>query len=98
MVEAYKKFLQDGAPDLAASIAYSALFSIFPLLLGVVAAAGLIGDEAVVRRAIVETLARMPPRATPPCADRTVREAGRAPGTFGTLAPVGLFWSATAVA
>ena len=98
MVEAYKKFLQDGAPDLAASIAYSALFSIFPLLLGVVAAAGLIGDEAVVRRAIVETLARVAPPATAEFVDRNVQEAIRLRGTFGILAIVGLFWSATAVA
>jgi len=98
MVEAYKKFLQDGAPDLAASIAYSALFSIFPLLLGVVAAAGLIGDEAVVRRAIVETLARIAPPATAEFVDRNVQEAIRLRGTFGILAIVGLFWSATAVA
>jgi len=97
-VEAYKKFLQDGAPDLAASIAYSALFSIFPLLLGVVAAAGLIGDEAVVRRAIVETLARIAPPATAEFVDRNVQEAIRLRGTFGILAIVGLFWSATAVA
>lgn len=98
MVEAYKKFLQDGAPDLAASIAYSALFSIFPLLLGVVAAAGLIGNEAVVRRAIVETLARIAPPATAEFVDRNVQEAIRLRGTFGILAIVGLFWSATAVA
>src|SRR3972149_6973761 len=98
MVEAYKKFLQDGAPDLAASIAYSALFSIFPLLLGVVAAAGLIGDEAVVRRAIVETLARIAPPATAEFVDRNVQEAIRLRGPFGILAIVGLFWSATAVA
>ena len=98
IVEAYKKFLQDGAPDLAASIAYSALFSIFPLLLGVVAAAGLIGDEAVVRRAIVETLARIAPPATAEFVDRNVQEAIRLRGTFGILAIVGLFWSATAVA
>ncbi len=98
MVEAYKKFLQDGAPDLAASIAYSALFSIFPLLLGVVAAAGLIVDEAVVRRAIVETLARIAPPATAEFVDRSVQEAIRLRGTFGMLAIVGLFWSATAVA
>ena len=98
MVEAYKKFLQDGAPDLAASIAYSALFSIFPLLLGVVAAAGLIVDAAVVRRAIVETLARIAPPATAEFVDRSVQEAIRLRGTFGMLAIVGLFWSATAVA
>jgi membrane protein len=98
MVEAYKKFLADGALDLAAAIAYSALFSIFPLLLGVVAAASLIVDEAQVRGAILETLSRYLPQATAEFVDRNIAETIRLRGTFGLLAIVGLFWSATAVA
>ncbi|HEV8339459.1 MAG TPA: YhjD/YihY/BrkB family envelope integrity protein, partial [bacterium] len=62
--EAYKKFLADGAPDLAATIAYSALFSIFPLLIAVVAAVGLFIDQALVRSAIFDTLSRYVPEST----------------------------------
>ncbi len=98
MAEAYKKFLADGAPDLAASIAYSALFSVFPLLLGVVAAASLIVEEALVRGAVMETLSRYLPQATAQFVDRNIAETIRLRGTFGILAIVGLFWSATAVA
>ncbi len=97
LVEAYKKFLHEGAPDLAAAIAYSALFSIFPLLLGVVAAAGLIVDEATVRDAIVTTMSRYAPPVTVDFVSRNVTETIRLRGTFGALAIIGLFWSATAV-
>lgn len=98
MVEAYKMFLQRGALDLAASIAYSALFSVFPLLLGVIAGASLIVDEIQVRRAILDTLSRYLPPATAEFVDRNIAETIRLRGTFGILAIIGLFWSATAVA
>lgn len=98
LVEAYKKFMRDGAPDLAAAIAYSALFSIFPLLIGVVAAVGLLVDQAQVRQAIVESLSRYLPSVTVEFVDFNVAQAIRLRGTFGVLAIVGLFWSATAVA
>lgn len=96
--EAYKKFLADGAPDLAATIAYSALFSIFPLLIAVVAAVGLFIDQALVRSAIFDTLSRYVPESTARFLDRQVEEAIQMRGTFGILAIVGLWWSATAVA
>lgn len=96
--EAYKKFLADGAPDLAAAVAYSALFSIFPLLIGVVAAVGLFIDQTLVRGAIMETLSRYVPEVTARFLDRQITQAIRMRGTFGILAIVGLFWSATAVA
>ncbi len=98
VVEAYKRFLQDGAFDLAAAIAYSALFSIFPLLLAIVAAAGLVVNEIDVRRAIAETLSHYLPPATAEFVDRNIAETIRLRGTFGALAIVGLIWSATAVA
>lgn len=98
VVEAYKKFMRDGAPDLAAAIAYSALFSIFPLLIGVVAAVGLLVDQAQVRQAIVESLSRYLPSVTVEFVDHNVAQVIRLRGTFGVLAIVGLFWSATAVA
>jgi len=98
VVEAYKRFLQDGAFELAAAIAYSALFSIFPLLLAIVAAAGLVVSEIDVRRAIAETLSHYLPPATAEFVDRNIGETIRLRGTFGALAIVGLVWSATAVA
>lgn len=98
VVEAYKRFLQDGAFELAAAIAYSALFSIFPLLLAIVAAAGLVVSEIDVRRAIAETLSHYLPPATAEFVDHNIGETIRLRGTFGALAIVGLVWSATAVA
>ena len=98
LIEAYKKFLRDDAPELAAGVAYSALFSIFPLLIGVVAAVGLFVDQAQVRQAIVDSLSGYLPRETVTFVDGNIAQAIRMRGTFGTLAIVGLFWSATAVA
>ncbi len=96
--EAYKKFLADGGPDLAATIAYSALFSVFPLLIALVAAVGLFIDQAQVRSAIFDTLSHYVPEATAHFLDRQIAEAIQMRGTFGILAIVGLWWSATAVA
>ncbi len=96
--EAYRKFLADGGPDLSASIAYSALFSIFPLLIALVAAVGLFVDQALVRGAIFETLSRYVPESTARFLDRQVAQAIQMRGAFGVLAIVGLWWSATAVA
>lgn len=96
--EAYQKFHADGGPDLSATIAYSALFSIFPLLIAIVAAVGLFIDQGQVRGAIFETLARYVPESTARFLDRQVAEAIQMRGTFGIVAIVGLWWSATAVA
>jgi len=54
--EAYKIWLEDRAQRLGAALAYYALFSIAPLLVIVIAIAGLVFDEAAARNQIVGAL------------------------------------------
>lgn len=90
-----RKALADHIKDLAAAIAYYAFFSIFPLLIAVIAAAGQVlkteAAQAKLRTLLTETL--------PGSADLVMRnvddvvEVRGALGVFGLLA---LFWSASA--
>jgi membrane protein len=90
-----RKGLEDHGKDLAAAIAYYTFFSIFPLLLGITAAAGhLLRSEAAQARVfdlIVETL---------PGSAAFVREnvesVVRVRGALGVAGVIGLFWSASA--
>ena len=54
--EAYKIWLEDRAQRSGAALAYYALFSIAPLLVIVIAIAGLVFDEAAARNQIVRAL------------------------------------------
>lgn len=96
--QAYHKFLTDDALQMAAAIAYNALFSIFPLLLGVVALVGLYVDPVEVRTAITRTLSEYLPPETVRFITRNVTETIEARGTFTIFAIIGLFWAATAAA
>jgi membrane protein len=57
--ETWTEFQQDGGSRLAASLAYSIVFSIAPLLVVVTAIAGALFDEAEVRRHIFEQVGRL---------------------------------------
>ena len=54
--EAYKIWLEDRAQRLGAALAYYAMFSIAPLLVIVIAIAGLVFDEDTARSQIVSVL------------------------------------------
>ncbi len=81
---------------LAAAIAYAAVLSFFPLMIGFIALASLFVDPASAEQVIVRTLAP----GLPPVVTNMVREtldaAIRARATAGILAILGLLWAATA--
>lgn len=54
--ETFNEWNEDGAPRLAAALAYYTAFSIAPLLLLVIALVGLITDQASVRQEIIATV------------------------------------------
>jgi membrane protein len=94
VVRAYLKGDHDYAKDMAASAAYFTFFSLFPLILGIVAVGSLFLDSAEIQarvdRLLVETL--------PGSADfvRDNLEAlTRLRGVAGVASVVGLFWSAS---
>ena len=94
MIDAIEKSNEDHAKDMAASIAYFSFFSLFPLLVGVVAGASLFLD----RVDIESRLDRMLAGEFPGSADflRTNIEAlVDLRGAAGVASIVGLFWSAS---
>jgi len=94
IVRAIEKSNQDHAKDMAASIAYFSFFSLFPLLVGVVAGASLFLDRVEIQ----SRLDRMLSDEFPGSADflRTNIEALiDLRGAAGVASIVGLFWSAS---
>jgi YihY family inner membrane protein len=94
VVRAIEKGNQDHAKDMAASIAYFSFFSLFPLLVGVVAGASLFLDRVEIQ----SRLDRMLSDEFPGSADflRTNIEALiDLRGAAGVASIVGLFWSAS---
>jgi membrane protein len=94
LVRAVEKSNQDDVKDMAASIAYFGFFSLFPLLVGVVAAASLFLDHGEIE----SRLDRMLSGEFPGSADflRTNIEALiDLRGAAGVASVLGLFWSAS---
>jgi membrane protein len=94
----YGRLICNDLPTLAASIAYAAVLSVFPLLIGLVAVLSRFVQRTYVEETVMATLAHY----LPPVALETVHTALEAVvpiwGTAGALALAGLLWSATAVA
>jgi len=94
VVRVIEKSNQDHAKDMAASIAYFSFFSLFPLLVGVVAGASLFLDRVEIQSRLDEMLSDD----FPGSADflRTNIEALiDLRGAVGVASIVGLFWSAS---
>ena len=93
-----KAFGRDDGSHMAAGIAYYAIFSIFPLLLGVLALGGLIfgSEEAQVR--LFDFLAeQFPGIADNPALQENIESLVRVRGALGAVSLLALFWSGSAV-
>ena len=82
--------------DMAASVAYYALFSLFPLLLGMIAFASLFLDQVEVEREMLTLTSQYLPGAEGLISEN-IDGVFRFRGTLGLIALVGLVWSASAV-
>jgi membrane protein len=96
--EAVREYLDDRCPQLAASISYYALFSVFPLTILLVAGFGLVTSEESARREVTEfVLANLPlsegggRREIASTLDRVTGNAG----AFGVVGVAGLVFSAS---
>lgn len=82
--------------DMAASVAYYALFSLFPLLLGLIAFSSLFLDQARVQEELLTLTAQYLPGAEGLITEN-IDQVFRIRGALGLIAVVGLIWSASAV-
>jgi len=93
VVQAFSNIMQHGASR-AASLAYYAIFSIFPLtLLVAVGISGWVGP-AVAQEQIVRALELFLPVETVALIQDNLTEALRQGSSFGLIAVIGLSWSA----
>jgi membrane protein len=87
---------RDDATILAAGIAYYFLFSLFPLLLGLLAIAGMVFNSPEVQRNFLDFVSENLPGAAN-FVERNVHEIVRLRGFLGLGATLGLIWTASAV-
>lgn len=95
-VAAARSFNRDHCMHMAAGIAYYAFFSLFPLLLGLIALASFLFQSAEVQDQIIRAAAQSLP-GSEAFVRRNIEQVLMARGTIGIVAVVGLLWAAKAV-
>lgn len=93
-----KRLGKDDILTLASSIAYAALLSIFPLLVGLVVLLSRVASEAEAQRVVLTALDPYLPNAALDLVRQTLEDVFATREAAGILALVALFWSGTAVA
>ena len=96
VVRTIKELGDDDATHMAAGVAYYALFSLFPLLLGLIAIIGLAADSNTVRSEILEWAAENLPGTGDFISDNVIASA-EASGSLGAISIIGLIWSGSAI-
>lgn len=96
LISAAKGFNEDHCAHLAAGMAYYAVFSLFPLLLGLIALASFLMESGEAQSRIVAAAAQVLPGSAD-LVRRNVQLVLVQRGTIGLVAVVGLLWSAKAV-
>jgi membrane protein len=87
---------RDDATILSAGIAYYFIFSLFPLLLGLLAIAGMVFNSAEVQRNFLEFVSENLPGGAA-FVERNVQDIVRLRGVLGLVGMVGLLWTASIV-
>lgn len=98
-----REMTRDDATHLAAGVAYFAIFSIFPILLGFMAIGGVILNEESARQEFLQVITNILPGTDEfidtiiPVVEQNVETLVAARGVFGLIALAGVLWSSTAV-
>ncbi|MCA9718410.1 MAG: YihY/virulence factor BrkB family protein [Myxococcales bacterium] len=94
VARALTRFGEHGGPDMAASVTFYAIFSLFPLLLGLIAVLGLFVDSDEVQRELLERVSEALPSAKE-LVRSNIELIVSSRGTVGALGLIGVFWSAS---
>lgn len=92
--EAVQRFSADRAAEAAAGLAYYALFSLFPLLIALVAAGSFFLEREHVYAKVIGFVTRAIP-ISQQLIERNVQQVLELRGTVGVIGVIGLLWSAT---
>jgi len=96
--EIHRGLLRDDVFMLAASIAYAAVMSLFPLFVGVIVLLSRFVERGHAQQAVVSVLTPYVPPAALTMVEQAFTTIAPVPGTVGVLATLGLVWTATALA
>ncbi len=91
-----RELREDDAGDMAGSIAYYAILSIFPLLLGVIALLGLFLPSESVQRQIFQLFQHYVPGSNQ-LIERNISSIIELRGALGLFSIIGLFWTGSAI-
>ncbi|MBU2521220.1 MAG: YihY/virulence factor BrkB family protein [Proteobacteria bacterium] len=94
---ALKRFGQEHAPEAAASMSFYTLFSLFPVILIVVAANSFILESLHVQEQILETILKFFPVASHQIISSNMQQILQARGAVGIVGVIILVWAATCV-
>ena len=95
-METVRDFLRDDCTSMAAGIAYYGLFSVFPLLLGLIALLGLLLEPTQVQKRLLEMTSQVFP-ASADLVRQNIEAVVASRGAIGLISVLGLFWSASAL-
>ena len=95
VLSAARAFNEHHCMHLAAGIAYYAMFSLFPLLLGIIALASFLFESAQAQERIISAASQLLPRSSE-LVQRNIEQVLAARGTIGVVAVIVLLWSAKA--
>ena len=96
IIRTVKELGDDDATHMAAGVAYYALFSLFPLLLGIIAIIGMASQSGSTRRRILEWTSDNFPGAGDLISDNIVASI-EASGSLGAISIIGLIWAGSAI-
>jgi len=94
---ALKRFGREHAPEAAASMAFYTLFSLFPVILIVVAANSFFLESLHVQEKILETILKFFPVASRQIISTNMQQILQARGAFGIAGLIALVWAATCI-
>ncbi len=94
LARAAGNFSAHGGPDMAATVTFYAIFSLFPLLLGLIAVLGLFVDSEEVQRELLARVSEALPSAKE-IVSSNIEMIIASRGTVGALGLIGVFWSAS---
>lgn len=92
----FQSFGKAQASGAAASVAYYALFSLFPLVLALVAAGSVVLEDEQALREVIDLVSSAIP-VSQELIRQNIRQVLQSRGTFGLVGLLGLVWSATGV-
>ncbi len=100
VVTAVKEFLKDECLNLAAQISYFALFSVFPLIMGIILLISFFYDDPLARATLIRQLTDVFPSNTVNVSEivgETLKQSQQFRSVFGLIFFIGLIWGGTSL-